>query len=69
MRRFDLPGRSVRLAPVIQRAADGMSASSTSSAVVAGMLEQPQAEPGNAILEKGAATRFSAALLTLLCLL
>lgn len=64
-----LPGHSLEEAysrkPVVtQRAADGTSTSSASSPnLVAGMLEQLQAEPGNAVLEIGAATGFNAALL------
>jgi protein-L-isoaspartate(D-aspartate) O-methyltransferase len=67
-----LPGTDLEAAysrkPVVtQRAADGTSTSSASSPnLVAGMLEQLQAEPGNAILEVGAATGFNAALLACL---
>ena len=50
---------------VTQRAPDGSSASSASSPnLVAQMLEQLRAEPGNAVLEIGAATGFNAALLS-----
>jgi protein-L-isoaspartate(D-aspartate) O-methyltransferase len=49
---------------VTQRAPDGSSTSSASSPnLVAQMLEQLQAEPGNTVLEIGAATGFNAALL------
>jgi protein-L-isoaspartate(D-aspartate) O-methyltransferase len=52
---------------VTQRAADGTSTSSASSPnLVAGMLEQLQAESGNTVLEIGAATGFNAALLACL---
>jgi protein-L-isoaspartate(D-aspartate) O-methyltransferase len=67
-----LPGTDLETAysrkPVVtQRDADGTPASSASSPnLVAGMLEQLQAEPGNAILEIGAATGFNAALLAFL---
>jgi protein-L-isoaspartate(D-aspartate) O-methyltransferase len=64
-----LPGHSLEDAysrkPVVtQRAPDSSSTSSASAPnLVAGMLEQLQAEPGNAVLEIGAATGFNAALL------
>lgn len=64
-----LPGTALETAysrkPVVtQRAADGTPTSSASSPnLVAGMLKQLQAEPGNTILEIGAATGFNAALL------
>jgi protein-L-isoaspartate(D-aspartate) O-methyltransferase len=67
-----LPGADLETAysrkPVVtRRAADGTSMSSASSPnLVAAMLEQLQAEPGNAILEVGAATGFNAALLACL---
>ena len=67
-----LPGADLETAysrqPVVtQRAADGTSTSSASSPnLVAGMLEQLQTEPGNVILEIGAATGFNAALLAYL---
>jgi protein-L-isoaspartate(D-aspartate) O-methyltransferase len=67
-----LPGHSLEDAysrkPVVtQRAPDGSSTSSASSPnLVAGMLEQLQTEPGNAVLEIGAATGFNAALLACL---
>jgi protein-L-isoaspartate(D-aspartate) O-methyltransferase len=67
-----LPGTDLETAysrkPVVtQRAADGTSTSSASSPnLVAGMLEQLQAESGNAVLEIGAATGFNAALLAFL---
>jgi protein-L-isoaspartate(D-aspartate) O-methyltransferase len=67
-----LPGHSLEDAysrkPVVtRRAPDGSSTSSASSPnLVAGMLEQLQAEPGNAVLEIGAATGFNAALLACL---
>ncbi|MBV9381981.1 MAG: methyltransferase, FxLD system [Streptosporangiaceae bacterium] len=67
-----LPGMDLETAygrkPVVtQRAADGTPTSSASSPnLVAGMLEQLQAEPGNAVLEIGAATGFNAALLAFL---
>jgi protein-L-isoaspartate(D-aspartate) O-methyltransferase len=49
---------------VTQRAPDGSSTSSASSPnLVAQMLEQLRAEPGNTVLEIGAATGFNAALL------
>lgn len=63
-----LPGHSLEEAysrkPVVtQRAADGMSTSSASSPnLVAQMLEQLQAEPGNKVLEIGTATGYNAAL-------
>jgi protein-L-isoaspartate(D-aspartate) O-methyltransferase len=64
-----LPGHPLEDAysrnPVVtQRAPDGSSTSSASSPnLVAQMLEQLQAEPGNTVLEIGAATGFNAALL------
>jgi protein-L-isoaspartate(D-aspartate) O-methyltransferase len=64
-----LPGHALEDAysrkPVVtQRAPDGSSTSSASSPnLVAQMLEQLQAEPGNTVLEIGAATGFNAALL------
>lgn len=67
-----LPGTDLLTAysrkPVVtQRAADGTSTSSASSPnLVAGMLEQLQVEPGDALLEIGAATGFNAALLAYL---
>jgi protein-L-isoaspartate(D-aspartate) O-methyltransferase len=67
-----LPGHSLEDAysrkPVVtQRAPDGSSTSSASSPnLVAEMLEQLQTEPGNTVLEIGAATGFNAALLAYL---
>jgi protein-L-isoaspartate(D-aspartate) O-methyltransferase len=64
-----LPGQPLEDAysrkPVVtQRAPDGSSTSSASSPnLVAQMLEQLRAEPGNTVLEIGAATGFNAALL------
>ena len=64
-----LPGHPLEDAysrnPVVtQRAPDGSSTSSASSPnLVAQMLEQLRAEPGNTVLEIGAATGFNAALL------
>jgi len=64
-----LPGHPLEDAysrkPVVtQRAPDGSSTSSASSPnLVVQMLEQLQAEPGNTVLEIGAATGFNAALL------
>lgn len=52
---------------VTRRAADGSSISSASSPnLVAEMLEQLQMEPGNAVLEIGAATGYNAALIACL---
>jgi protein-L-isoaspartate(D-aspartate) O-methyltransferase len=67
-----LPGtpleEAYRRAPVVtQRAADGTALSSASSpALVAGMLEQLGAEPGDTVLEIGTATGYNAALLACL---
>lgn len=67
-----LPGHSLadaysRKPVVTRRAPDGSSTSSASSPnLVAGMLEQLRVEPGNAVLEIGAATGFNAALLACL---
>jgi protein-L-isoaspartate(D-aspartate) O-methyltransferase len=67
-----LPGTPLedayRRAPVVtQRAADGTALSSASSpTIVAGMLEQLRAEPGDTVLEIGTATGYNAALLACL---